>query len=112
MYIPIAITLLVAYLTRFFDKLLLFINQYSTAVAQNVSANTTTASLIQPELIAGLYSSGMIISIVVFVLFVIFALFATIAIAILAETDKFSSAFQIGDIMEDIGNIGWGNYIV
>ncbi len=56
----------------------------------------------------GLFVGGLIM----FVVAIIIALFATIAGVRFARTDSFGEAFNFRAILEHIGRIGWGSYIV
>lgn len=49
---------------------------------------------------------------VIIIICLIFAIFIYIAESRLAKYDSLSAAFQIKEILNDISNIGWGNYII
>ncbi|MBZ9570280.1 DUF4013 domain-containing protein [Methanobrevibacter sp. TMH8] len=113
--IPVAITLLVAYLTGFFEQfatLWNYVLQSFTAASQNATITATNATMIPPQLIADLQTSAIIVAVVAIILFIIFSLLLMIAIAKLAETNSLGAAVSLGDVFQDIGKIGWGKYIV
>jgi len=113
--IPIVVTLLLAYLTGFFENFANILN-YTTATqgmyGNNISTIAPGTVTIPPELLINLYGSIAIVTIVAIILFIIFGLLMNIAIARLAKTDNLGDAFSVGEIFEDIANIGWGNYII
>lgn len=113
--IPTAVTLLLAYATGVFEKFSTILNYITVNYGMNGTNMTNFASgtpTIPPELVANLYGSIAIVAIVGIILFIFFGLLLNIAIAKLAETDSFGAAFSFGEIFEDIGKIGWGNYII
>jgi len=113
--IPILVTLLLAYVTGFFENFVNILN-YTIATQGMYGSSMSTATsgtvAIPPELIVNLWGSALIVAIVGIVLFIIFGLLLNIAIARLAKTDNLGDAFSFGEIFEDIANIGWGTYII
>lgn len=61
------------------------------------------------------FNVGIVVLIMGFltiVLFLIYLIFTFIVEARLAKYNKFKSAFQIREIINDISNIGWGKYLI
>ncbi|MFH0968369.1 MAG: DUF4013 domain-containing protein [Methanobacteriota archaeon] len=61
----------------------------------------------------GLLMGTLGISILIFLIFAfLFGLFEIIGIIRFARTGKMGSAFEFGEILSQIGSIGWGSYII
>lgn len=101
--IPVAITLIVAYVTDAFNIL------YEIFL---IYANTGSTSAILQSLSTGPDFSFLIVTLIVAILYVIFTWLLWIATAVLAETDSLVAAIHMGDVFKKIGKISWKNFIV
>ncbi|WP_297898611.1 DUF4013 domain-containing protein [Methanobrevibacter sp.] len=108
MIIPFVITLILAYVLGVFSEF--------TSFSQ--SLNTYNQSgLYMPNSMATMYMANtgyamLIVNTVAAILSIIFSLFAFIAMARLAESGKLGSIIKFREIINNISNIGWGNYII
>jgi len=110
--IPAAVTLLLAYVTGVFESFSNIMSYTAASYGANMSTAASGTPTVPPELVANLWGSLAIVAIVGIILFILFGLLLNIAIARLAETDSFVAAFSFGEIFDDIGKIGWGDYII
>jgi len=65
-----------------------------------------------PEYFMSLLAGAMIGIVVAIIVAFIIALFSTIGFVRMARTERFGEAFNFGAILETIGKIGWGSYII
>lgn len=68
---------------------------------------TTHTSELMP-----LFAMFMVGLLIAFIVAIIIALFSTIGFVRMARTERFGEAFNFGAILETIGKIGWGSYII
>lgn len=99
--IPTIIVLLILFVTGFFDFVPSLISYYQMGNAD------ITISLAQNS--SYLF---LIISIVAAILFIIFGILCTIAECRLAINGSIYDGLKIKEIINDLSNIGWGNFIV
>ncbi|KZX17240.1 hypothetical protein MBCUT_02870 [Methanobrevibacter cuticularis] len=102
MIIPIAIGIILAYALGLFSDMVTF----------NQIVNSSNYTSMTGGDLVGLQTNYVLVQLVYGILSVIFTLFAIIARARLAETGKLASIIQFSEILDTIGKIKWGNYIV
>lgn len=100
--IPFLITIILGYATGAFEY-----------IYQIMSYSVMYGSAAIPQSLAySAFGSIMGAALVGIILFIIFTLLLEIAMAKLAETDNLGAAINMKDVFNEIGNIGWGNYII
>lgn len=77
------------------------------ALSGNPEYFTTNVDALMPIVMA--FMVGLLIA---FIVAIIISLFSTIGFVRMARTGKFGEAFNFGAILETIGKIGWGSYIL
>jgi len=69
-------------------------------------------AVMAPEYLATILAGAMAGLVIAIIVAFILALFSTIGFVRMARTERFGEAFNFGAILETIGKIGWGSYII
>ena len=101
--IPTIITFILLFATGTINAIVNILMFYS-----NNSINATLPS----QYVSSLITGGAVTGIIAAILFIVFALLCIIGTARFAKYDSLSEGISIGEVIKDIGTIGWGSYIV